>query len=238
MRLNHSITGRIRRRRRRSGTRTSNTAHFRSGDRDLAKWPAVCSGEGDVEARGGNSRAPSLRNYHKIYRSFEAAPIFRIPLPVRPGFPRACLRRPGFSLETHPASCATAPPEPRAVPVSEGGGEGRIDPGCVFEVGIGRARMIRILMLCAMVLSICGSAVAAEPSENGRYQAVTVEMGGTGLTPEVLILDTRDGHLWRYWQEPRMGKTQGSEGVKYLMQLRPGTKPGEVIGFETYRSPN
>jgi hypothetical protein len=91
--------------------------------------------------------------------------------------------------------------------------------------------MIRILTLCAMALSICGSAIAAEPSENGRYQAVTIEMGDTGLTPEVLILDTRDGHLWRYWQEPRMGKTQGSEGVKYLMQVRPGTKPREVVGF-------
>ena len=98
--------------------------------------------------------------------------------------------------------------------------------------------MIRTLMICGMALSICGSAIAAEPSENGRYQAVTVEMGGAGLTPEVLILDTREGHLWRYWREPRMGKSQGSEGVKYLMQIRPGTKPGEVIGFETYRSPN
>jgi hypothetical protein len=98
--------------------------------------------------------------------------------------------------------------------------------------------MIEILVLCTMALSICGSAIAAEPSENGRYQAVTIGMAGTGLTPEVLVLDTREGHLWRYWQEPRMGKTQGSEGVKYIMQIRPGTKPGEVIGSATYRSPN
>ena len=98
--------------------------------------------------------------------------------------------------------------------------------------------MIQILVLCAMALSIGGSAIAAEPSENGRYQAVTIEMGGTGLAHGVLILDTKDGHLWRYWQEPRMGKTQGSEGVKYLMQIRPGTKPGEVIGSATYRSSN
>jgi len=60
--------------------------------------------------------------------------------------------------------------------------------------------MIQILVLCAMALSIGGSAIAAEPSENGRYQAVTIEMGGTGLAHEVLILDTKDGHLWRYWQ--------------------------------------
>ena len=98
--------------------------------------------------------------------------------------------------------------------------------------------MIRIAVSCAAALLVCGSAVAAKPSENGRYQAVTLELGGGGQTHEVLILDTREGHLWRYWQEPRMGKTQGNEGVKYIMQVTPGAKPGEVIGSVTYRSPN
>jgi hypothetical protein len=81
--------------------------------------------------------------------------------------------------------------------------------------------MTQIIVFCVLALSICGSAIAAEPSENGRYQAVTIEKGGAGLTPEVLILDTREGHVWRYWQEPRMEKAQGSEGVKYIMQIRP-----------------
>jgi hypothetical protein len=95
--------------------------------------------------------------------------------------------------------------------------------------------MTRTLMLCVTALSICGSA-AAETSDNGRYQALAIN--SPGQIGEVLILDTRDGHIWRYWQEPRMGKTQGSEGIRYIMQIRPGTKSGEVIGWETYRSPN
>jgi hypothetical protein len=76
--------------------------------------------------------------------------------------------------------------------------------------------MTQIIVFCVLALSICGSAIAAEPSESGRYQAVTIEKGGAGLTPEVLILDTREGHVWRYWQEPRMEKAQGSEGVKLV----------------------
>jgi hypothetical protein len=60
--------------------------------------------------------------------------------------------------------------------------------------------------------TICGSVIAAEPSENGGYQAVTLEFGGGGQTHEVLILDTGDRHPWRYWQEPRMGKSRVTRG--------------------------
>jgi hypothetical protein len=94
--------------------------------------------------------------------------------------------------------------------------------------------MTRTLMVYVTALSTCGPAIAAEISENGRYQAVAL----AGQYPEVLILDTRDGHIWRYWKEPRMGKAQGSEGLRYILQIRPGTKSGEIIGSETYRSPS
>jgi hypothetical protein len=82
---------------------------------------------------------------------------------------------------------------------------------------------------------MASSTAAAENTENGRYQAIAIEMGGVGNISEVLILDTKDGHLWRYWNAPTMGNTPGSEGVKYIMQISPATKPGEVIRSETYR---
>jgi hypothetical protein len=77
------------------------------------------------------------------------------------------------------------------------------------------------LLLLVLGLVLCGPVIASDTSDNGRYQAITIP--ATRGSAQVFILDTKDGHLWRYWQQP------GSEGVLYLGEIRPGAKPGEVI---------
>jgi hypothetical protein len=60
-------------------------------------------------------------------------------------------------------------------------------------------------------------------------------MGGPMSVTQVLILDTRDGNLWRYWESPASATTPGSEGVKYIVQLRRGTKPDETIHSQKFQ---
>jgi hypothetical protein len=75
------------------------------------------------------------------------------------------------------------------------------------------------LALCIMMISL--PLARAEDPGNGRYQAITTQMGGTSNVTNVLILDTKEGHLWRYWQSGPVGSIPGSEGIKYIFQLRP-----------------
>lgn len=62
----------------------------------------------------------------------------------------------------------------------------------------------------------------APAAENGRFQAEVIQ---GGATPQVMLLDTRDGHLWTWSQNLRGNDQQ----LRYQGQLRPGTHPGETI---------
>lgn len=88
------------------------------------------------------------------------------------------------------------------------------------------------LLGCALFSNI---AAANEPSSNGRYQAVVIQPSDSGNGHNVLILDTNEGHLWRYWLQPTSGSVAGNEGIKYILQLRPGTKPGDLIGGQSVK---
>ena len=91
-----------------------------------------------------------------------------------------------------------------------------------------------IAVIVGSLLVSAPSAVAADSSETGRYQAISIEMGGPTNVIGVLLVDTRDGHIWRYWMGAITGGGSG-EGVKYLMQLRPGTKLGETVWSDIHR---
>jgi len=80
---------------------------------------------------------------------------------------------------------------------------------------------------------ISTAALADDLRPTGRYQMMILEQG-TGVE-EVLILDTQEGNLWRYWLASTVGKYPGGEGVKFITKVQPGTKPGEIIFSETFK---
>ena len=59
-------------------------------------------------------------------------------------------------------------------------------------------------------------------ADNGRYQ---VEVIQSGSTPQVFMLDTRDGHFWTWTQTIR----GADQELRYEGKLRPGKAPGETI---------
>jgi hypothetical protein len=92
---------------------------------------------------------------------------------------------------------------------------------------------MRCLMILIAVISFAVPCDAQESPE--RFQVIVISPGTPNKQPDVIILDTREGHLWRYWISPAIGNVPGSEGIKYISKLRPGARPGEVIHSETFR---
>ena len=94
-------------------------------------------------------------------------------------------------------------------------------------------RLARTLLLAA---SLCAT-VPTPAQETQRYQAIALPEGGrqgqhATLSPKVLILDTRDGHLWT-WAENETVYQDGTPRIGtvliYQGKLRPGEQPGEVL---------
>lgn len=88
----------------------------------------------------------------------------------------------------------------------------------------------------ALALGLLGLALTlaapAQAEEVRRYKPVVVQSGDNNLyPPKVLILDTRDGHVW-LWQE--RGKKDAQEGAGdtqliYQGKVAPGRAAGDVI---------
>jgi hypothetical protein len=67
------------------------------------------------------------------------------------------------------------------------------------------------------------AALGATPADaDGRYRAEVIQGGST---PQVFILDSRDGHFWT-WTQTIRGSDQE---LRYEGQLKPGKAAGETI---------
>ncbi len=89
---------------------------------------------------------------------------------------------------------------------------------------------MRYIMLLLMGLAATGVVQAGEE----RYQALPLAgADGSKGGGRAFILDTRDGHVW-IWSENELiaapdGSRRYGSGFIYQGQLRPGTRPGELI---------
>jgi hypothetical protein len=75
-----------------------------------------------------------------------------------------------------------------------------------------------VLLVAASALSV----PARADDQVGRYQMVTLPQLPGSFESRVMILDTRDGHLWQWWQLPAVGGSQPSSGISYLGKVTPG----------------
>jgi hypothetical protein len=64
----------------------------------------------------------------------------------------------------------------------------------------------------------------------GRYQAVPIApAANSAQSCEVLLIDTRDGHIWKWWEAATVANAAGGSGITYMGKLTPGISPGEII---------
>ena len=92
-------------------------------------------------------------------------------------------------------------------------------------------------ILLSLALALVLTPAAAE--DVGRYQAISLSQGGRSgdrgaLTAKVLIVDTRDGHLW-VWSENEL-LVQKDQDVRrygnaliYQGRVKPGKHMGEIV---------
>lgn len=83
----------------------------------------------------------------------------------------------------------------------------------------------------ALALAVAATS-PAKAEEVRRYRPVVVQSGDNNLyPPKVLIVDTRDGHLW-LWQE--RGRKDAQDGLTdtqliYQGKVTPGRAAGDVV---------
>jgi hypothetical protein len=93
-----------------------------------------------------------------------------------------------------------------------------------------------IAIAAAFALAGCGRhPIAAHPGQPpssgqtsapvGRYQAVAIARTPGSEFDSVLIVDTRDGHLWQWVGSP----TAGPQAVRYMGQVTPSGHMGDII---------
>lgn len=80
-----------------------------------------------------------------------------------------------------------------------------------------RCRVLLLPVACLLQV-LAGTAVA----DSGRYRAEVIQGGST---PQVFLLDTRDGHFWTWTQTIR----GADQELRYEGKLKPGKTPGESI---------
>jgi hypothetical protein len=91
-------------------------------------------------------------------------------------------------------------------------------------------RLLPLLACAANCILTGASMTTAQAADIGRYQSEVIQ---GGATPQVLFLDTRDGHFW-VWSQMIRGSDQQ---LRYQGRLRPGSSEGETIFESGIRHP-
>ncbi len=77
--------------------------------------------------------------------------------------------------------------------------------------------------------AVLSPALSARADDIGRYQMVPLPANPGSFDSRVMILDTREGHLWQWWEAPAVGSGSGGAGITYLGKVSPGASIGETI---------
>jgi hypothetical protein len=78
------------------------------------------------------------------------------------------------------------------------------------------------------VLILAAGAPADAQNDVGRYQMAPLPALPGSYANRVMIIDTRDGHLWQWWETPAVGSGSPSSGITYLGKVTPGNSTGEA----------
>lgn len=102
-------------------------------------------------------------------------------------------------------------------------------------------RRLLIVVGAALALSGCDKiqelSGGAASSSNGRYQIVAMPSGYNQVGASALLLDTRDGEVWRYYDSPPVGGGPGGTGIVSMGHLTGGTAPGTTVGGYKFGGP-
>jgi hypothetical protein len=112
------------------------------------------------------------------------------------------------------------------VPAHSGGNRKTIPRPAPADI-MREGRIIWAALTAVFVLISFG---ASAQDGHGRYQAIAIPQASNSISSgNVLLLDTRDGHVWEWWHSPTMGNVAGGAGITYMGKLIPRGAPGEIV---------
>jgi hypothetical protein len=101
-----------------------------------------------------------------------------------------------------------------------------------------------IVVIAAMALSGCDKLEKVQElwgeqpaPPNGRFQIVAMPNGYNQVGASAVLLDTRDGEVWRYYDTPPVGDSAGGTGIVYMGHLVTGGAPGSTVGGYKFAAP-
>jgi hypothetical protein len=72
--------------------------------------------------------------------------------------------------------------------------------------------------------------IAGAADDVGRYEMIAIPKTASTSYQSVMILDTKEGHLWEWVSLPAVGaQTPGDSFLRYQGKVKPGKAMGEVI---------
>lgn len=89
----------------------------------------------------------------------------------------------------------------------------------------GEREPVKHSLLVAGLLSLSASSVFAQ---GDRYQMVPLPSSGN-VASMVLILDTQEGHMWRWVDITTTPSSKGGFTVRYVGKIAPGSKTGDIV---------
>ncbi len=90
---------------------------------------------------------------------------------------------------------------------------------------------MRFIILAGLAAGLLSATLKAHAEEGvGRYQMVPLPARPGSFDNRIMILDTRDGHLWQWWEAPVVGSgNSGGRGMIYMGKVVPGSAAGETM---------
>jgi hypothetical protein len=91
--------------------------------------------------------------------------------------------------------------------------------------------MRRTALIIALLLCLSGSTEAQSPAPaGGRYQMLNIQANPNAIGARVLVLDTQEGDLWKWFEYGGYPlSAESGSAIEYLGKFKPGNKAGDVI---------
>lgn len=88
---------------------------------------------------------------------------------------------------------------------------------------------MRVLARFLIVGVFLSARCAFGADDNGRYQMIPLPKSENEMSSSVMILDTKEGNIWQWVSQPKVGQIPGGYYLRYQGKLKPGKEMGELI---------
>ncbi|HEX8988377.1 MAG TPA: hypothetical protein VF816_10475, partial [Rhodocyclaceae bacterium] len=93
-----------------------------------------------------------------------------------------------------------------------------------FTLGVSPMKKLFLFVAFSFI-----AATSHGADEVGRYQVISLPKDPNEIGKSVVILDTKEGHLWEWTESPKIGQIPGGYYLRYQGKVKPGKSIGELI---------